>query len=599
MRKLLQILAASLMVVPTPIYAVSCKTKEKDVKEYDYNQALNDFIGEVTAIFKTAIFEAFLPYAWIAEDDQLLEGFTIQELLDNEDNLQDKNSFYYRKVSAGIYNIIPIAKINQKLVQEVSNNINYNLVTMDSSTPLKNGIDIKSIELHKKDRNLSVDIRLTSLITYKEITGEKGLQEIETTATMNIFAAKSLADKAKDISEGYDKLINETLANKYSFISNKGEQGAIADKISSSAELKSNLTQELATFATNNSNVQEINTNQLTTVVNSSTVENASRYKTEARIAQFEERNLTLNKAMIYDGEEKDQFLRNASNDDTGDWIIPVIDNVAEKSFLDKKIEMDSGISRSINQYNLENNIADNKIIQTLLSTYKSKFEIKDDEDKLTIASYGAELKNLSFVMEGQTYDFSERVLFIRQKTSYSSTRSYYEKFISDSFDYQQKFYHMKDIEFKESPDEQRHLIILPRNWKGYIRKSRWNFFQPGEEQKLYDLQGASEFLEELGLFSKFEMIDTGEFPSYIKHTSQKSTIELRAHFGDTNWGKPTNRVELKTYLFSYNGVADRTTNFYTNKNDDLNMVIALESAKKTMKTAKQYPSYFIVEYTD
>ncbi|WP_338971874.1 hypothetical protein [Spiroplasma endosymbiont of Panorpa germanica] len=599
MKKLLQILAASLMVVPTPIYAVSCKTKEKDVKQYDYNQALNNFIGEVTAIFKTAMFEAFLPYAWIAEDDPLLEGFTIQELLDNEEHLQDKNSFYYRKVSAGIYNIIPTEKINQKLAQEVSNNINYNLVTMDSSTPLKNGIDIKSIELYKKDKNLSLAIRLTSLITYKEITGEKGLQEIETTATMNIFAAKSLADKAKDISEGYDKLINETLANKYSFISNKGEQGAIADKISSSAELKSDLTQELVIFATSNSNIQKINTNELSLVVNSSTVENASRYKTEARIAQFEERNLTLNKAMIYNGEDKDKFLRNASDDDTGDWIRPVIDNVAEKSFLDEKIKKDSGISRSINQYNLENNIADNRVIQTLLSTYKSKFEIKDDEDKLTIASYGAELKNLSFVMEGQTYDFSERVLFIRQKTSYSSTRSYYEKFISDSFDYQQKFYHMEDVEFKESPDEQRHLIILPRSWKKGLKSNKWNWFIPGGEQMLFDLQGANEFLEELGLFSKFEMIDTGEFPSYLQHTDKNTTIERRAHFGDTNWGKPTNRVELKTYLFSYNGAVDRTTNFYTNKNDDLNMVIALEKGSKTMKSAIYYPSYFIIEYTD
>ncbi|WP_338971868.1 hypothetical protein [Spiroplasma endosymbiont of Panorpa germanica] len=595
MKKLLQILAASLMVVPTPIYAVSCKTKEKDVKQYDYNQALNNFIGEVTAIFKTAMFEAFLPYAWIAEDDPLLEGFTIQELLDNEEHLQDKNSFYYRKVSAGIYNIIPTEKINQKLAQEVSNNINYNLVTMDSSTPLKNGIDIKSIEIYKKDKNLSLAIKFTSLITYKEISGEKGLQEIATTATMNIFAAKSLADKAKDISEGYDKLINETLANKYSFVSDKGEQGAIADKISSSADLKSNLTQELAIFATSNSNVQKINTSELSLVVNSNTVENASRYKTEARIAQFKERYLTSHKAMIYNGEDKDKFLRNASNDDTGDWIRPVIDNVAEKSFLDEKIKKDSGISRSINQYNLENNIADNRVIQTLLSTYKSKFEIKDDEDKLTIASYGAELKNLSFVMEGQTYDFSERVLFIRQKTSYSSTRSYYEKFISDSFDYQQKFYHMEGRELKESPDDQAHYISIPKGWKQISKFRIW--FKPGDEEYFFDVPEANVFLEELGMVQKFEMIDTGEFPSYIQHGRHNSTKERRTHFGDTSWGKPTNRVELKTYLFSYNGVVDKTTYFYTNKNDDENRVIQLKQGMKTIGLSQNYWSYFVLEW--
>ncbi|WP_338971865.1 hypothetical protein [Spiroplasma endosymbiont of Panorpa germanica] len=54
------------------IYVVSCKTKGKAVKQYDYNQALNNFIGEVATIFKTAMFEAFLPYAWIVEDDPLL-----------------------------------------------------------------------------------------------------------------------------------------------------------------------------------------------------------------------------------------------------------------------------------------------------------------------------------------------------------------------------------------------------------------------------------------------------------------------------------------------------------------------------------------------
>ncbi|AXK51432.1 hypothetical protein [Spiroplasma alleghenense] len=600
MKKLLQVLASVSLTVTLPLNVVSCKSEKTKINEFDYSTALNSFMEDVTTIFRNAIWEAFRPFAWVSEES-LPVDLTIQELLENESELQDSNSAFFKRVSEQIFLIVPNEKINSQIASNITNNVNYTPLIIDSSNPLRDGINIEEIKILKKDsqnsneNNLSVSITFSTQVYYAERMGGKTFQKISTEVSINIFAKKTSAQKAQEISDLYSNFLNKNLANEYSFESGKGRHDEISDEINNSEYLKKQFSKDIRKIQSQNSDIQEMNLGGLEASVIQSTITNASRYKTESRIANFDDRLSLLNKALCGDTDSQEVFLRNASNDDTGDWIRPIINDPEEKTVLDDAIEKDSTISRSINQYNLKNNLKENFSVESYLSNQNSEFEIDESADKSTIAVYGVEFKGVQFKMDGDFYDFSDQLIFLRQKTD-GSTKKLYEDFIENAFLYQQDFYNMQKFPYKKDYWDQTYFIRQKKNKKAFKDGTRYQL----DENMYYALMNgnplATSRLKEKGFNAKMENNQTGQIPSYVIYCISKGVAYL--HFFEFDKPKTqTNDVSLRTYFFSNGNSMSNTTSFYFTSHEKREKVFWNGNSKKFRKDIRFYKSMFNVDF--
>ncbi|AXK51433.1 hypothetical protein [Spiroplasma alleghenense] len=567
MKKILKILAATSMIVVAPLNVISCKSEPEIIDEYDYASTINSFIEETSSLFKISIWESFLPYTWISEEEGIPGGFSIQDLLTHESDFQNKDSLYFKVVSEQVYKVLPTSEINSKLIENVTNNVNYKPVLLDSGTPLKDGIEIESIKLYQKGENLSVFFGFESQVYFKDRLGKKSSQKITANTTVNIFAKKSGAQKAQLISDDYDKLVNKTNANKYSLISDNGRQDEVAETIKKDEDFKTQLKADVETLKNNNSNIEEIYYSDMELKVSRNSIINASRYKTESLIGEFDERVETLNKALTGDENAREIFLRNATNDETGDWIKPIIDNPFEKKVLDEAIGKDPNISRSVNQYNLANNLEENLIIKSYLDSQKSDFAIDENLDNLTIGIYGVQVSDINFKIEGQFYELPKKIIFVRQKTSFPNTKKLYEDFIETSLTYQSKFYNLDRYQYEEDFINQSYWLRLPKVQEYFplgvklpVDDVRYSFIMNNNPK-------AVELLEEKGYNSEFVNNESLKTPKSFQCERKSFTTEIRIHFLESV-GKFTNDASLRIYLFSYGNTMSGTTSFYTLTSD-------------------------------
>ncbi|AXK51738.1 lipoprotein [Spiroplasma alleghenense] len=560
MKKILSILGSLSLIIVAPLNVIACKTEElpEPPKDYDFAKTLNDFVDSVTSIFKTSIYQAFSPYAWINEED-LPNGLTIQELLNNEANLKDHKSDFYKSVSEEIFKIIPVADIHSEITRSVVNKINYSSVIVDNSTPLKNGIYIDSIDLYRKGENLTVGIAIGTDIFYLDKTGVKGQRPVTTIVSINIFKKEELVQEALDINEAFLKVFNDTDANNFEFISSKGNLENTKLRLENSMEVESDLKSKVINIDKTGTNVTALNAIGLTWKVDSSTIADASRFETKSERGDTLAGIATVNHARTGSAEDQEFYFRQIKDDINGQWLYPIINEddefIEEMSYA---ISKDKTISKSINQYNLAYNISENDSIRNIVEAQNSKFAIDYEKDKLAIALFGISFKGTTFTLDGQEYEFPEQTVFYRQKTSFSSTKELYEQFVTDAFNYQAELLGMVGRDLREEKDITRPFYHLESDFKypgGFSGFNKMIKTEDRIESVLTANKKANQYSEGLELTSVIVNKDTNSKPEYFSsrtdYTGGYNPTETMRLFFHNGYNSRIDYISFKTYFFS------------------------------------------------
>ncbi|AHI54270.1 hypothetical protein SSABA_v1c08710 [Spiroplasma sabaudiense Ar-1343] len=226
------------MVVSAPLSVVSCgRNKDRVVDDIDFQYLINLFISEVSTIFQTNIQKYFSEKSWIF-DDNIPEGLKIQDFKNRKDELRDENSEFFKLTSDYLYSMVSINEINKQIVENVTNDINYNPILIDKDTPLKSEITVSFIEL---------------------------IENVYCGVSVNIFSEELLANYAIDLNNSYLDLLNKNLANTLVYKSDKGNLEKTTIVIKSGSGITSKLKEEISKLEIDNFPIFEtkILTNEL------------------------------------------------------------------------------------------------------------------------------------------------------------------------------------------------------------------------------------------------------------------------------------------------------------------------------------------------
>ncbi|WP_338972174.1 lipoprotein [Spiroplasma endosymbiont of Panorpa germanica] len=611
MKKLLSILASSSLVGTTTLAVVACKTQEEIIpNDFDFEKTLNEFLSEVTSIFKTAIYEAFYPYAWM-EEENLPANITIEELINNREALNDHNSDYYKNVSAEIFKIIPTKDINNEIVRSTVNNINYNSVIVDNSTPLKSGIDIEKIELYEKGDNLTVGISIATQITYKDSTGQKGYRPVTTMVSINIFKKPEVVEKAIDISEEFNKSFNKLHVNDFVFNSSKGNLENTTAKLNEGKyPVNADIKKYLVELSDANPKA-EINNMGLKWSVDTSTIIDASRFATASNLYNYKGR---LNNALLAHKGLEDpwiDYLDQVKSDTSGsNWLVPIIAEGINDQYIEDmeyEIQAKNNISRSINQYNLAYNFDNSTTIQNFVSAQDSDLKLDMVKDANTIAMFGLTFKGVTFKLDGDTYDFLDQTIFYRQRTTFNNTKELYEKFIEDSFEFQSQFLGLRNKESVENLGNKNFYIKIEEKYREENYTGTSTMYLNARDKFKYLVrvnENANNYLEELELTPVLINSNEKGSPMYYNYGDTKKNYwgpsekdAVRTLFIHNGGKTKINDICLKTYFFS-SGVTNPSKLSYwvQQKGSRKNGEVKIKE-KDWKKYLKQNETFIICEY--
>ncbi|AXK51739.1 hypothetical protein [Spiroplasma alleghenense] len=557
MKKLLSILAVASLTAVSPLSVVSCKkeTKEEIIDEFDYIKLFNNFIADVTTIYEATIFESFMPYSWITKDE-LPSGITINDLLINKDQLKNPQSDFFKKVSKEIYKIVPVNQVNRNLIRDVSNNINYSPILIDNETPLKNGINVDSIDVYEKGDNLTLGVKLSAAVYFKDEAGNKTQQQIFTITSINIFAERDAAQAAKEISEIYFQTLNGTYANDYSFESDSGDLEKTIDELNKKQSIVTDAQAKVDAMDLKDVDMRlkpSVSSSGVKIAVNSGITTDSSSYASFSNLGQYSDRGLTVNKSLAGNETSYELYMRNIKNESTGDWLTPVLGTDADTLEMVAAAEADSKMSLSINQYNLNHNLKENVSFQTMIESQNSKFKIDFEKDKKSIALFGIKVSGATFFLTDknnveQEYDLPTQTIFYKQNTTYDNTKSLYEDFIESAFNYQKAFLGLEGTVINEEQiDRQAYYISLPESYKSNISYGSLTYFRYLSEIIATSNQEANSLENKFNMTTALVGIEDNKVPKfYMMISSKPDDLHLL-----NGYNEKTNQNVLKTYFFS------------------------------------------------
>ncbi|WP_338972176.1 hypothetical protein [Spiroplasma endosymbiont of Panorpa germanica] len=558
MKKLLSVLAASSMMVVAPLNVISCKKEEKDlvIDEFDFAKLFNQYIADVSTVYENEIFESFLKYSWITTEELESTGISLNELIQNQDDLKNPKSNLYLKISKEIYNIMPVNQVNRKLASTVTNNVNYSPILVDTDTPLKNGINIESMTLHEKGDNLTLAVKLTSDVFYKDPFGNRSYQQIFTMVSINVFAKPDEAKAAKKVSDIFFKTFNGENSNQYEFLSDSGNLSLTESEINKDNKKLQSIKDEIDNMDISSVDFRfnpKMVTSGVTLQSNSSATTDSSSFKSESNLGIDSQRGILLNSALSGHKIDEDKFLR-MIQDENLDWMKQII---GSGEWNDKMLEAavtDPKMSKAINQYNLSQNIENNNVFQSILSSQSSEFAIDLERDKLVIAVFGVKINKVKFELSNQLYDLPTQTIFYRQKTKYLDTSSLYKDFMEAAFRFQQEFMGLKGSEPDPDINSQTYFIPISSSYMPIMSNSRdrlthYRFlseeiFEPFHQENQND---------KFKMSHKLVQNETDKIPTYYYVNSEN---EQNIWFTE-GFEKGLNQTSLKTYFFS-SGLTDK-----------------------------------------
>ncbi|AXK51760.1 lipoprotein [Spiroplasma alleghenense] len=442
MKKLLSILGATSLVVSAPLSVVACKKKVNPNidDEFDYDKLMRDFIDNITIIFNTEIQNQFSDYNFISEDE-LPDNLSYLEIVENQDQFQkgNKGGNVYNKVMDWVSSLIPIEQINSSIQNEISSDINYKPILIDSGSPLKSGIFAEEIDLLVQKDAITISSKISSSISLKGKNQEIINEPISTVVSINVFEdnGDNLLEQAKELEENYKKLINSKNANYFRFSSDSGNLSQTALEIEDNQIIINNLKEQIQTLSTDEVLINEKNL-QLEVINNSiinaagSAKSNTEYFSGEYRFGFFP----TFIKAIRGVDEAEKTLLENIKGNDP-EWIdysTPIL-----YKEMNEKIKQGAQISRWVNQYALIKN-SKKTGFKNLLFNSKSEFSIDKEKDANTLAVFGTKISGIKFQLRDSEFILDDKYIFIRQEITRKNTLEYYNDFIEQAWEFHKVF---------------------------------------------------------------------------------------------------------------------------------------------------------------
>ncbi|AXK51727.1 hypothetical protein [Spiroplasma alleghenense] len=488
MKKLLSIFAASTLIISAPLSVISCKKQKITTgDEFDFVEILRQFISEVTLVFETEIQKAFSDYAWM-EEENLPEVLTIENIRSAKENgdFENHESEFYQQLLKLINPLIPVNKINEELMNSVVNDVNYNPVLLDKSTPLKNGIDIEEIVFIDKTDAITIGLQLSSLVFYKDEKGEKSSEVISTKFAFNIFESDDMALDAKEIDDAYIKLLNETIANDIIFESNSGNLENTATLINTGTLIREDLVNKLDSLNTIEGNEAVIISNDLKLVANNEMFVDSSRFS--SKVSSSSENKKLYRDAMAGDLGSEEEFLKNIIN--WSDWVKPNAffqrntdtSNFEENALKSYQLweEKNPTTSTYVNQYNLSYNLSIKKQLQKVIKSQNSQFLIDLEKDYKTIALFGINVNDAKFKIGSSIFDFSNQTIIAKQRTTKENTIELYNDFMISAYNFQKSF-----LDSEKIGDKYQMNLEVPKEWDLETMKNQKITYDKEIEQQL------------------------------------------------------------------------------------------------------------------
>ncbi|WP_338972160.1 hypothetical protein [Spiroplasma endosymbiont of Panorpa germanica] len=438
MKKLLAILATTTFVISAPLSVIACGKKiipEKD--QFDYNRLINEYLAAVNSIFSSEIAAAFEGYQFVSDED-LPKSITFEQIQVNQDQFKEKSGPVYEEFLSWVKSVIPTDKINKAIIEDLNSDVNYNPILVDKGTSLKNGIQVNSINVIDKEFALTFDIEIIAGVTMKMENEETRVETISTNSIVNIFDEKALADKAKEAQTEYTDIINNKIANKIEFESDSGDLDKNQYEIDQSSKIMDFVKKSIK-FS--NTEIELIDTDmKLETVKNlyqhggtAMSWNDSFSVKTNNLAYQ------TFIKALKGEEEATETLMKNIQGNDA-EWRRTESFLFDELALAEEAIKNGEPAARALNHWGLKYNIRNNGILDRLIGTSKSSFEINLENDKKAIVVFPAEIKGLQFKFNEKHFDLPVQNLFVKQVITYEDTLSYYNDFIKSGFEFNKAF---------------------------------------------------------------------------------------------------------------------------------------------------------------
>ncbi|AXK51705.1 hypothetical protein [Spiroplasma alleghenense] len=463
MKKLLNILAASTMVISAPLSVVACNKKKTNVgDEFDYDRLTKEFIDEITTIFKIEIANKFDEYRAI-EEKELPNNWSLENVNNHKDEFDKNHGEFYNETKSWIEDLIPSNEINNAIKNDVLTNVNYNPILLDKNTPLKDGFEVEEIDLKIQKASSTLTAKITSNIYFKSTNDEKIIQPINTFISINIFSEEQYLNKFKEADAQFSDLIENQIANNIIFHSDSGNINQTAVEISQNNEIKDYLKEKVISLKIEN---VKINPNNLEIKA----IDGASLHAGYGMffVDEFERDQTpyqTFIKALSGDLESEKILLENITGNDA-QWLAVETFSTGANAKIDEAINSGEKIARGLNQYALSEKTKTETIFKNLVSKSKSAFKIDDKNDAKIIATFSAELSNLKFSIFDfdDEYSFANKNIFIKQNIteSYDNTLEYYNDFLLEAWNFHKEFFTLSQNE------EGKNIFTIqsPKNWK-------------------------------------------------------------------------------------------------------------------------------------
>ncbi|AXK51748.1 hypothetical protein [Spiroplasma alleghenense] len=463
MKKLLTILATATMVVASPLSVIACGKKMPPVAdEFDFAKLINDFIANVTTIFKSDIAQKFDEYKFVMQD-VLPTELDLQIIKNAQEEFDNHDGKVYEETKAWISDLIPRDIINKSIKDDVLSNINYNSILIDKNSPLKSGIEVEEVALKVQSSAITFNIKISSAIYLKDESEEKIIEPISTFVDINIFDEEEILQKAQEVNDEFHDLINKKIANQITFLSDSGNTNQNAIDITEDDQIINFLKSEAKSLQT--ADVKIIDQSmKLKTVQNALVHAGTGVYYNSFMDNNNKEPYNTFISALKGNKEAEKTLLENISGNN-GEWLtIEEDETIEELSEATQAIENGAKISLGLNQYALHYNFSISTILEKLKSSSGSQFEVDKEKDANMISVYGYYLNGLKFSLADSEFAFSDGTIFVKQEISNLNTLDYYNDFIKDSWNFQKNFLSISWDDSK--PDEYLFNLQAAQNWK-------------------------------------------------------------------------------------------------------------------------------------
>ncbi|WP_338971965.1 Vmc-like lipoprotein signal peptide domain-containing protein [Spiroplasma endosymbiont of Panorpa germanica] len=632
MKKLLSILSVISISITAPLTVVSCNKKQRIIEdEFDYQELTNDLVSQVQEIYNRNLEEDFLNHKIVTEDQALsvFDFISFENLANQDENpdLKDQNSDFFKNIKNDLNEIINYEKLNSEISESIISDINYKPIIKNSGKFFQK-FELNNLKIITQQSAL-VSVYFTWTGTYEVLTGNNDEYASYTADYQGIINIVSEEDVASDLTE-LNKNIKTKLsqsANDFTFISDSGDLEINAKEMDVDEELKKQVGDVIKSANDNPKYSVDLETAKLK--VNNSTAQVGS----------------IANSKFKYNLERQDDFDPDWSPSKPTSWEVdydyvhpewweelmgPVMkkEEGATESFIDKltstdqkwvdhqipesvmkKINSNSNItvSEPINHFNLIDNLKGSALEKQIKSS-NYEFAIDEKKDFKTIAAYGGEFvgTKINFKSLGETVsmDLENYFVPIKQNTSYGNTQLLYKEFLKAAITFQQDFLfndlegYLKDFYLgDEKPrdikwseyNNRHHFVVLdvPDDLRTFMAKKYKEdsplFYSEIMSQLIeYKLFSESQDVRKFNLSSDFT---SGSSDSYTKYSLifsygdrlqrryivKNNNFDLISRADTINLRAPTYAPELRTYFFS-NGLKSKSkqTYFSFGKRSDL-----------------------------